>query len=367
MKIAVDAMGGDHGPSVVVEGAVKAAREYHLAITLVGQEPTIRSELARHNLAGLTLSVVHAPDVIQMTDEPAMAARNKPEASMNVAIRLVREGEADAFVTVGNTGAALATALFTLGRIKKVRRPALGTVYPTARGPCFLLDIGANTDCKPEWLVQFAHMGSAYAEKVLGIDRPRVALLSNGEEEGKGNQAVREAYQRLKQETLNFVGNVEGKDIPMGLADVVVSDGFDGNVVIKLSEGVAKAVVTILREEVRQGLPLRLGACLAPTLWLTRQRAKARGGKLAWLIEGAVTGLTSVLWPAVLLGPSLWQLRKRLDYAEYGGGALLGVEGVVIIGHGRSNAKAVKNAIRVAARAVEYGVVDTIRQAMQSN
>ena len=326
MKIALDAMGSDARPVPDVEGAVMAAREFGVTVILVGDESKIKTELTRHDARGLNLPIVHAPADIGMT-EHVDAVKSKKDASMNVAMRLVREKQADAFVTAGNTGAAMAAAIagpFLLGRIKGVKRPALTTTLPTATGrTLLLLDIGANADVKPEYLYQFAIMGAAYAEKVMGVANPRVMLLSNGEEEGKGPIVVREAYALLKQSQLNFIGNAEGRDIPKGSADVIVTDGFTGNVAIKLSESLARTLVGFIRAEIKKR-PL------------------------------AVAG-------AALAKPAFDALKSRLDPAEYGGGILLGVDGVVIIGHGSSNATAIKNAIRVAKEAVEGNVVQVIR------
>ncbi|MBI4758202.1 MAG: phosphate acyltransferase PlsX, partial [Chloroflexi bacterium] len=255
------------------------------------------------------------------------AVKEKKDSSLNVGMKLVQAGQAQALVSAGNSGAVMAAALFNLGRIKGIERPALGTVYPTVRGKCFLLDIGANTDCKPEYLRQFAIMGLAYWERVFGVPNPRVGLVSNGEEEGKGSMLARDAYQLLKQTRLNFVGNVEGKDVPLGLADVAVTDGFTGNVMIKLSEGVAEMLVGFLKEEIKK-------------------RPLAMAG-------------------AVLARPAFEALRKRLDYSEYGGGPLLGVDGVVIVAHGRSNAYAIKNAVRVAKEAVDRKLVEAIREGVR--
>ncbi len=250
MKIVVDAMGGDHAPAVVVDGAVAAARDLDLEIVLIGQQDAVQAELARHDTAGLALSLVHASQVIEMDEHPAAAVKAKKDSSMVVGMELVKRREVDAFFTAGNSGGALAAALFRLGRIRGIQRPALSTIFPsqTPQGYCFLLDIGANADCRPEYLVQFALMGSIYAERVLGVSRPRVAIVSNGEEEGKGNQLVQETVPLLR-ERPQFVGNAEGKDIPWGLADVVVTDGFTGNVIIKLAEGVSKLLMDILKEE----------------------------------------------------------------------------------------------------------------------
>lgn len=326
MKIALDAMGSDARPVPDVEGAVMAAREFGITVVLVGDENKIKTELSKHDTRGLDLPIAHTPSEIGMT-EHVESVKAKKDASMNVAVRMVRQKEANAFVTAGNSGAAMAAALFGLGRLKGIERPALGTVYPTATGWTFLLDIGANTEVKPEHLYQFAVMGSAYAQKVMGVAHPRVALLSNGEEEGKGPLVVRDAFAMLKNSRLNFVGNAEGKDVPNGIADVVVSDGYAGNVVIKLSEGLASVLVGFIKSEIKKRPIAVLGAALAK--------------------------------------PAFDALRTRLDYAEIGGGILLGVDGIAIIGHGRSNAKAIKNALRVAKRAVEGNVLDAIRSGLQ--
>ncbi len=326
MKIALDAMGSDARPVPDVEGAVLAAKEYGISIALVGDEAKIRTELAKYDTRGLDLPIVQTAAEIGMT-EHVEAVRAKRDASMNVAVRMVKQHEADAFVTAGNSGAAMAASLFGLGRIRGIERPGLGSIYPTATGRCFLLDIGANTEVKPEYLCQFGLMGAAYAQRVMGIPNPRVALLSNGEEEGKGPLVVRDAYTLLKETKLNFVGNAEGKDVPLGVADVVVSDGFAGNVVIKLSEGLAQTLVGFIKSEIKKR-PL------------------------------AVVG-------ALLAKPAFDALKDKLDYAEFGGAILLGVDGVSIIAHGRSNAKAIKNAIRVAKQAVEGKMLDAIRAGVQ--
>jgi glycerol-3-phosphate acyltransferase PlsX len=247
---------------------------------------------------------------------------------MVVGMELIKRHEADAFFTAGNSGGALAAALFRLGRIRGIKRPALSTIFPshTPQGYCFVLDIGANADCRPEYLVQFALMGSIYAERVLGVGNPRVAIVSNGEEEGKGNQLVQETVPLLKASGFNFVGNAEGKDIPWGHADVVVTDGFTGNVIIKLAEGVSKYLLDLLKTEITSSNISKVGAMLAK--------------------------------------PAFDEVKKRLDYREYGGAPLLGVDGVVIVGHGRSDARAIRNGIRMAAQAVENGVLDAIKQGL---
>jgi glycerol-3-phosphate acyltransferase PlsX len=328
MKIVVDAMGGDHAPAVVVDGAVQAARDLGLEIILVGRQEAVEPELDEYETAGLPISLHHASEVIEMDDHPAAAVRAKKDSSMVVAMEFVKGGKADAFFTAGNSGGALAAALFRLGRIRGIKRPAISTIFPsmTPQGYCFILDIGANADCKPEYLVQFAHMGSIYAERVLGVSNPRVAIVSNGEEEGKGNQLVKDTVPVLRASKLNFVGNAEGRDIPSGLADVIVTDGFTGNVIIKLAEGVSRMLLEILKEEITSSNLSKMGALLAK--------------------------------------PAFDQVKSRLDYREYGGAPLLGVDGPVIIGHGRSDARAIRNGIRMAAQTVENGVVDAIVQGM---
>lgn len=325
--VALDAVGGDHGPAVVVDGAVQAVRELNVRVALVGPGDAIRSELQAHGAdSDDRLTTVEASQTIEMSEHPATAVRQKTDSSIVVGMRLVREGKAGAFVSAGNTGAMLAGALFHLGRIPGVERPAIATVFPTMHGFTLLVDVGANADCKPEYLAQFALMGSAYSEKVLGVSRPRVGLLSIGEEASKGNQLVQRAYPLLEALPLNFVGNVEGKDVPAGAVDVVVSDGFVGNVMIKFAEGVAATILGIVREE-----------------------------------------LTSSFFTKILaagLRPAFRRARGRLDYSEFGGAPLLGVRGVAIVAHGRSDARAIRNAVRVAMRAVEANLTETIAQAL---
>lgn len=340
MRIVLDAMGSDNRPVPDVAGAVMAAREWGDEILLVGPEPVVRAELARHETEGLPISIVHAPEIIEM-HEHTDAVKRKHDSSIRVGMRLVKEGKADAFVSAGNTAAVLAAALFDLGRIRaggmRVRRPALATIYPVADHPVLLLDNGATTDCRPEDLLQFARMGVAYVEKVWGVSNPRVGLISNGEEPDKGSILVREAFVVLSESDLNFVGNVEPKEITRGVADVVLADGFTGNVMIKTTEAIASFLFRYLRKELGGG-----------------------GLNKAALVLMA-PGLVLALPGLALLLPSLKRVARRLDYAEYGGALLMGVDGVVVIGHGRSNAKAVKNAIRQARRAVEGGIVEVIR------
>jgi glycerol-3-phosphate acyltransferase PlsX len=336
MKIVVDAMGGDHAPGVVVEGAVRAARDFGVDIILVGREDAIRAELAKHRTDGLNLSVVPATEVIEM-HEHTLAVKEKKDNSMSVGLRLLKDGQADAFMSAGNSGAVMAAALFSLGRIRGIDRPALCTQYPAAVKPTVLLDLGANTDPKPQNLVQNALMGSLYAERVLGIQRPRVGLVSNGEEADKGSMLVRDTYKLLQDSPLNFVGNVEGKDVPKGAADVVVTDGFTGNVMLKLTEGIVSFVGKFLKDSLLGGTLNKIGLIL--------------------MIPGAILMLPGLL----LLMPALRRLRKRMDYREYGAAPLLGVNGVVLIAHGRSDARAIWGAIRSTKNAVDGRIVEAIQ------
>jgi len=323
MKIVVDAMGGDHAPEVVIQGLQAYLAQGTANVILVGQEDKVKPLLQRYPLPPERVQFRHASQVIEMDEHPAEAVKAKEDSSMVVGMNLLKSGEADAFMSAGNSGGVLAAALFRLGRIPGIKRPALSTVFPTQKGFTFILDIGANTDCKPLYLQQFGIMGSIYAERVLGVPNPRVGIVSNGEEPGKGSMLVQEAFELLKGSNLNFIGNVEGKDIPAGMADVVVTDGFTGNVIIKLAEGAAALMLGIIGEEIRRRKVAALGALLAK--------------------------------------PAFRAVKHRLDYAEYGGAPLLGVDGVVIIAHGRSNAKAICNAIRVAERAVNGKIVEQIK------
>ena len=328
MKLVLDAMGGDFGPAPNIEAAIDFAREFGHEIVLVGKQEVLRPLLNQRSTANLHLPIVHASEVIEMGEHPAQAVKAKKDASMNVGMRMVRDGEADGFVTMGNSGGALAAALFTLGRIRGIQRPAISTVFPTTKGWVFVLDVGANADCRPEYLLQFGLMGSIYSERVLNVRKPRVAIISNGEEEGKGNELTQQAYTLLKQAPINFIGNAEGRDLPEGMADVYVTDGFTGNVIVKLSEGIGSFIKGMLREEI------------------TRDA------------KGKVGGL--------LIRDALKRISKRTDYEEIGGAPLLGVDGVVIIGHGRSNARAIRCALLRAAECVERGVVDAIEKGLEA-
>ena len=332
IRIVLDAMGSDSYPTPDVVGAVMAAREYGVEIILVGDEKLIKPILAAQNPGDLPIRIVHAPEMLTMEDKGealVFKARHKDSKnSMAVGIDLVKKGEADAFVTAGNTGAAWLTALFRLGRMRGVDKPALAPVFPTAKGSCVVLDIGANPDCEPQNLLQFAIMGSIYAEKVRGIPNPTVGLLSNGEEEGKGNHLVKETTPLLKTSGLNFIGNVEGKEVIGGMVDVAVTDGFTGNVMLKSSEAVAKMLVDKIKEAIKGGGPL-------------------------------------VMLGGLLVKPALGKIKKMLDPSEEGAAPLLGVNGLVFIGHGRSDEIAIKNAIRVARNAVQSGVLDAMKSNLQ--
>lgn len=339
MKIVLDAMGSDNYPVPDVAGAVLAAQEWGDEIVLVGREDVVRQELAKHDTAGLKLEILHAPEMVEM-HEHTEAVKRKKDSSVRVGMRLVKQGQADAFVSAGNTSAVLAAALFDLGRIRGVRRPALGTVYPVAPNPVFLLDNGATADCKPEYLLQFAKMGAAYVEQVWGVANPRIGIISNGEEADKGNMLVRDTAPVLAASDLNFVGNVEPKEVTRGAVDVALADGFTGNVVIKTTEAIASFMFRFLKQELTGGVLNKIGLLLmAPGLLV------------------ALPGLA-------LLAPSFGRIARRLDYAEYGGALLFGVDGVVIVGHGRSNTKAIKNAIQRAREAVQSNVLQAIRRSV---
>jgi glycerol-3-phosphate acyltransferase PlsX len=329
LPIAVDAMGGDHAPTEIVRGALRAANEHGIEVTLVGRREVVEQELRNAGMATPGgINIVDAREVIEMNEHPANAVRAKRDSSLVSSCALVAGGQARAAVSAGNSGAMLAAALFTIKRIPGVARPAIGASFPSEAGQTFILDVGANTDCKPEWLAQFALMGDVYARTMIGIPSPRVALLSNGEESEKGSDLVQAAHPMIAALPIQFVGNVEGKDIFRGGCDVVVTDGFTGNVVLKVAEGIGEFLFASIAREAR----------------------KSFGGK----IGGA------------LLKPRLRPLRDRIDYRKTGGALLLGVAGEVVIAHGRSDAEATMNAIRVAARAADQGVSNVIAGAVRS-
>jgi glycerol-3-phosphate acyltransferase PlsX len=322
--IALDAVGGDHAPQEIVKGAVLAARELGIQVALVGPPALVEEELAKAGPRPQGIRLVAASEVIAMDEQPAQAARHKKDSSIVVGLRLVKQREADAFVSAGNTGAVLAGAIMYLGRLRGIERPSLVALIPLAGRLTLLLDVGANADCKPKYLLQFAQMGSAYMERVWKVEQPRVALLSIGEEETKGSMLTQETYALLKAAShLNFIGNVEGKDIVSGVADVIVTDGFTGNVVVKTMEGMA----TFIRGE----------------------------------LEGAIRSRWYYWLPGLALRGAFSSVQKRTDYREYGAGPLLGVNGLVFLGHGRSDAVAIKSALRVAREAVVSGMLEAMR------
>jgi len=321
--IALDAMGGDFAPANPVAGAVLAARELGSRIILVGRQEEIEKDLARHGRRPPSISIVHASETVAMNEAPVMALRRKKDSSLRVAANLVQEGRADALVSAGNSGAVMATAMFVLGTVAGVDRPALAAVVPNLRGVSVWLDVGANVDSKPQHILQWAVMAHIYARNILGIESPRVGLLSIGEEAGKGNDLVRETFKLLKESGLNFIGNVEGHDIFNGNADVIVCDGFTGNVSLKVIESATETLIHFLKQEFSRSWRTRLGYLLS--------RPAFRGFK------------------------------KRVDYAEFGGVPLLGVRGATIISHGKSSPRAIRNAIRVAAEVVDHRVNQQIQ------
>ncbi len=327
--ITVDAMGGDHAPHEIVKGAHEAALELkNLKVILVGELSAIQAELNRFSKLP-NLEVRTASDVIEMGEEAAWSVRSKSNSSIVVGTRLVKEGTAHAFLSAGNTGAVVSAALLTYGRIKGISRPAIAIVVPTPYKPVVILDVGATADCKPEHLVQFAQMGSLFAKKILNIENPTVGLLSIGEEKSKGNEITVAARKLLAASQLNFFGNVEGNDIPKGKVDICVCDGFTGNVVLKLMEGLASTIFKQIRLTAEGSLISKIGA--------------------------------------LLLKPGLKKLIKQLDYEEYGGAQLLGVDGVCIISHGSSSSKAIKNAIKVAAKTIQENLIGEIKESLKSS
>ena len=319
MRIAVDAMGGDNAPAQVLQGAAQAAAEYGIEVSVVGSPGIVQPLLENHP----RLRLVPSTQIIAMDDHPAHAVRSKPDSSMAVCARLCKEGKADGWISAGNSGAIMATAIFIQGRIRGVERPALGSIVPIKNGFSYFLDVGANVDSKPEYMVQFALMGAVYAREMMGRSKPRVALLSNGEEEGKGDERVKETARRLKGTMQGFIGNVEPKDLYAGKADVVVADGFVGNIAIKMAEATAEFLFRSMREEIPRTLTGKVGGAL--------------------------------------IRDGIQRLRSAIDWREFGGAPLLGIDGVVVVAHGRSDARAIKNAIRVTKEAVENQLVRKIR------
>lgn len=317
-------MGGDNAPAEIVHGAVLAARDLGVSVALVGPAEILEAELAKHGARPERITVVHAPEVIGMNESPAQAARQKKESSIVVGLKLVKGGEADAFVSAGNTGAVMAAAIMYIGRVRGIERPSIAGLMPLSGKLTVLLDVGANADARPSYMLQWAQMAAAYMERVWKRDNPTVALLNIGEEEGKGNALTQETYELLKASSLNFIGNVEGREVPFGTADVIVTDGFTGNVVVKTMEGMADYVMGEIRSAI-----------------------KSR----PWYIAAGA-----------LLLPAFGKVRKKTDYREYGAGPLLGTNGLVFIGHGRSDAKAISSALRVAAESARSGMLEAIRQ-----
>jgi glycerol-3-phosphate acyltransferase PlsX len=323
LLVALDAMGGDHAPAAIVAGALLARRELGIEVALVGDRQIVEAELTRDGPAPSGIELVHASEAVAMDEHPAQAVRAKRDASINVAMDLVKRGIAVACVSAGNTGAVMASALMTLGRIPGIERPALGTIAPFTETGILVLDVGANADVKPNYMVQFAQMGSVYAERVMGIQNPRVGLLNIGAEDTKGSELVQEVFGRLHNAGVNFVGNIEGGDVHKGMADVVVTDGFTGNVAVKVTEGVADFIFRELRTAIYSKLQYKLAA--------------------------------SIMRPALL------SMRERMDPGTYGGVPLLGVNGVVTIAHGNSDARAIRNALRFASEGASSGMLDAIR------
>ena len=323
MKVALDAMGGDYAPSVNIEGAIETVNGCNdINVILVGDEAVIRNELKNKKYSPDRISIKHASQVVEMHESPTVAIRKKKDSSIKIGVELVKTGKADAFVSAGHSGVVMATSLLLLGKSKGVLRPAIATQMPNLKDTFILLDVGANVDCKPEHLLQFAIMGNTYCRLILGRPVPNVALLSIGEEDTKGNELTKETFKLLKKTKLNFIGNMEGKDIFTGKADVVVCDGFIGNIALKISEGLAETILKMLKQEITAGSTGRIGY--------------------------------------LLMKPAIRNFKKRTDYDEFGGAPLLGINGASIISHGRSTSKAIKNALRVASDYSSKRVYDAI-------
>lgn len=329
MKIALDAMGGDYAPAVTVEGALEAVSEIQgLSVVLVGDEIELANELRGKNYSASSIHIKHASQVVDMGEAALTALRQKKDSSIKVAIELVKSGEADAMVSAGNSGVVMATALFLLGKLPGVERPAIAAVMPTLKGCFILIDAGANVDCRATHLFQFAIMGEAYAKSIFNIGSPKIGLLGIGKEDAKGNELTKEAFKLIKDSGLNFIGNIEGKDIFLGDADVVVSDGFVGNIALKISEGLAEAMTKMLKREISEKSTGRIGY--------------------------------------LFLKNALKSFKKKTDYSEYGGAPLLGISKPCIISHGRSTAKAIKNALKLAGEFYIKGVQDIISMGFES-
>ena len=329
VKIALDAMGGDASPSVEIEGALAACAEFDLELILVGDEKKISNELERRRAIRKNISIFHTDQVVTMEDAPSMVIRKKRNSSIWKATELVRDKKASAVVSAGNTGAVMAAALFILNPLKGIDRPAIAAIFPTLKNPVIIIDVGANVDCKPKHLFQFAVMGDVYARRIFGIEKPRIGLLSNGEEDTKGNDLTKETFKWMKNGLSGFIGNVEGKEIFKGDTDVIVCDGFVGNVLLKTSEGLSDAMFKLLRSEIGRSSPF---------------------GKLGYS----------------LMKETLLRFKKRVDYSEYGGAPLLGVNGITVICHGSSTPKAIKNALGRAKNLVEQEVNNYIQEEIEA-
>ena len=327
MSIILDAMGSDNYPVPEIEGALMASEQLNINIKLVGKSELIKKHLPA-NFNPEKIEIIDAPDVLEMTDKPVEASRKKPNNSMAVGLRLIKDGEGDAFVTAGNTGGALFNAISILKRIPGVQRPALTAIFPTKKGKCVVLDIGANADCRPDFFVQFGMMGSIFSEKVLGVSHPRVAMLSNGEEEGKGNQLIKESKELMQNSGFNFIGNVEPKEVFAGETDVVVCDGFTGNVFLKTSEAIGRLMTDIIKEDIKSGMLTSIGG--------------------------------------LMVKPVFKRIRKMMDPSEVGAARLLGVNGLVFIGHGRSNGIAIFNGIKAANNDVKGNLINEIQNAIET-
>lgn len=329
MRLIVDAMGGDNAPGEIIKGCIEALKEYKINITLVGKEDNIKSILIRENINTDNIEVVDADEVIQNDEAPTTAIRKKKNSSMVVGLRLLKEGKGDAFISAGSTGALLAGGLFIVGRIKGIDRPALAPVLPGKNGPFMLIDAGANAECKVKNILQFALMGDIYSKKILNKLNPKIALVNIGSEEEKGTEFTKACYSELKNQAFNFVGNIEGREIPLGDTDVVVCDGFSGNLILKMYEGVAGTVFDILKKEIMSSIRTKIGG--------------------------------------MLLKPAFKVFKNKFDYTEYGGAILLGINGTVIKAHGSSNANAIKNAIRQAIKCSENQIVECIKDNIQND
>lgn len=329
MTIILDAMGSDEYPEPEIQAAVDFTRTYNETLFLVGDETVLMEKIKASGGLNLPIKVVHASEVLEMKDKPVENARKKSQNSMAVGMDLIKSGQANSFVTAGNTGGAMVNALLKLGRIKGVLRPALATIFPVSGGRCIVLDIGANADCKPEFLLEFAVMGSVYAQKVLKTEKPRVGLISNGEEAGKGNQLVKDTYPLLANSGLNFVGNIEAKELFGGHVDVAVTDGFTGNVLLKSSEAVGKLIITTLKENLLSSMITKIGAMLAK--------------------------------------PALLRVKKLMDPSEVGAGLLIGIDGLIFIGHGRSDGRALFNALKFAREMENADLLGSLKKSIQDN